>query len=233
MMARPPGDSMAEIEAAFAPLAGKRLLDIGCGPGRLIEALSRRGAAVAGVEPDEAAVAQASALLPSAEIRRAGAEALPFADGSFDGAIFLNSLHHVPVALMARALAEALRIVGPSGCVVVIEPLPEGPFFEAMRPLEDETEIRLAAQAALTSIIASGEVELLALREWERVERFATLDQFIERVLAADPSRARHLNEARSALAMRFEALAERKGDGRILRQPLRLHQLRQAGAGP
>lgn len=233
MVARQPGDTMAEIEAAFAPLAGRRILDIGCGPGRLIEALSRRAAIVSGIDPDPEAVAQAQAFLPLADIRQAGAERLPFADTSFDGAIFLNSLHHVPVALMLQALVEALRVVGRTGSVVVVEPLPEGPFFEAMRPLEDETQIRLAAQDTLAALLASRKAELVALREWERVERFATLDDFIARILAADPGRARHLAAARPALAAGFEALAERGGDRRVLCQPLRLHQLRAAGVGP
>jgi SAM-dependent methyltransferase len=233
MIVRQPGDTMVEIEAAFAPLAGRRILDIGCGPGRLIEALSRRAVLASGIDPDPEAVAQAMALLPSADVRQAGAERLPFADASFDGTIFLNSLHHVPVALMLQALLEALRVVGRAGSVVVVEPLPEGPFFEAMRPLEDEIEVRLAAQDALATLLSSGKAELLALREWERVERFATLDDFIARILAADPGRSRHLAVARPALAAGFETLAEREGDRYVLRQPLRLHQLRAAAAGP
>jgi 2-polyprenyl-3-methyl-5-hydroxy-6-metoxy-1,4-benzoquinol methylase len=38
-------DATCIIVAAFAPLAGKRLLDIGCGAGVLARSLSDRGAA--------------------------------------------------------------------------------------------------------------------------------------------------------------------------------------------
>lgn len=223
-----PGDSMAEIEAAFAPLAGRRILDIGCGPGRLVSALVRRGAIVTGVDPEPGAVAEARALVPDADIRQAGAEALPFADAAFDGAIFLNSLHHVPLDGMDRALAEALRVVGPAGTLLVIEPLPQGPFFEALRPLEDETAVRLAAQDALAAF-AAGLADLVDLREWDRVERFASLDVFLERIVAADPARRDLLDAARPEIARRFEAHGEPGPQGRMLVQPMRMHRFRQA----
>lgn len=227
MVNRSAGNTMHELEAAFAPLAGRKLLDIGCGPGRLVETLTRKGAIVAGVDPEAETVAKARALMPAADIRQAGAEALPFEAGAFDGAIFLNSLHHVPGPLMAQAIREALRVVGPQGTLVVVEPLAEGAFFEVLRPLEDETEIRDQAQAVLAALIAAGEVRLIELKEYDRLEVFATLDQFIARTLDADPSRADRLGEARPLMAERFAALARPgpKG-GHLFAQPLRLHRL-------
>ncbi|RZM07603.1 MAG: methyltransferase domain-containing protein, partial [Sphingomonas sp.] len=45
--------------ASFAPLTGKRALDVGCGAGLLAEPLARLGAAVTGLDaaPENAAVA--------------------------------------------------------------------------------------------------------------------------------------------------------------------------------
>jgi 2-polyprenyl-3-methyl-5-hydroxy-6-metoxy-1,4-benzoquinol methylase len=82
----PPGsDATSIIAAAFAPLAGKRLLDIGCGVGVLARSLSDRRAHVAGVDPNAEALALAREAVPTGTFHAAGAETLPFADDSFDG----------------------------------------------------------------------------------------------------------------------------------------------------
>ena len=111
----PETDGMSVIEEAFAPLAGKRLLAIACGAGALARSLSTRGARVAGIDPNPEALAVAGEAVPEGTFRTARAEALPFADASFDGAVFLNSLHHVPKHAMDRALREAARVTKPAG----------------------------------------------------------------------------------------------------------------------
>jgi SAM-dependent methyltransferase len=65
---------------------GDRALDVGCGPGAALAALADRLGAerVAGVEPSEPFAEMARKGVPSAEVRAGTAEALPFADGSFD-----------------------------------------------------------------------------------------------------------------------------------------------------
>ncbi len=60
-----------------------------------------------GLDPNEEALALARRAVPTREFHPAHAEAIPFADELFDGAAFLNSLHHVPEPAMQRALREA------------------------------------------------------------------------------------------------------------------------------
>jgi len=74
----------------LAPLEGKQVLDIGCGKGALIRKLNEHGAMAIGVDP-AAPSAGSEASASGLRLERAGAENLPFADRSFDGAIFLNS----------------------------------------------------------------------------------------------------------------------------------------------
>src|SRR5919204_4178684 len=75
--------------ADFASVgAGQRVLDVGCGPGQLTsELVARLGEEnVTAVDPSESFVAAARERYPGVEVQRATAEALPFADASFDAA---------------------------------------------------------------------------------------------------------------------------------------------------
>ena len=121
-------DAGARLAAILDEIAARDVLDIGCGGGGLARDLAARGHVVAGIDPAPQAVAAAEQLVPEARFVIGGAEALPFADASFDAAIFLNSLHHVPVAQMPTALREALRVLRPGGEVVIVEPLAQGAF---------------------------------------------------------------------------------------------------------
>src|SRR5713226_3772200 len=63
---------------------GVRLLDVASGPGYLADAAVKRGASAVGVDFTAAMVAQARQRYPAAEYRQGDAEALPFANSSFD-----------------------------------------------------------------------------------------------------------------------------------------------------
>lgn len=217
-------DTLSLVLETFAPAEGRRILDIGCGPGVLAKALAARGAAVTGIDPGEAAIRDAAARVPGARFERAFAEALPFGDGSFDGAVILNALHHVPAP--GAALAEAARVVGPGCPVLVVEPLAEGSFFAALRPIEDETAIRAAAQAAIAAALASGAFACARDITFERHEIFADLAAFLARVTAVDPARGTAIEADPATIRAAFEEAAMRVEGGYSLTQPLRAHVL-------
>ena len=224
----PESGATSIIAAAFAPLAGKRLLDIGCGAGVLARSLSDRGAHVAGVDPNAEALALAREAVPTGTFHTAGAETLPFADDSFGGAIFLNSLHHVPEPAMHGALGEAARVVEPADPIVVVEPLAAGSFFLALRPVEDETDVRTAAQETLRRALESGAFEQLRRVDYLRRELFEDLDQFLAHVVAVDPARAARVAQTRPEVEAAFRRHAKTAEDGGLtLEQPMRAHVLR------
>lgn len=219
---------MSVIEEAFAPLAGRRLLDIGCGAGALARSLSARGARVAGIDPNPEALAIAREAVPDGAFQTARAEALPFAYASFDGAVFLNSLHHVPKPVMHRALREAARVVGPAEPIVVVEPLAEGSFFLALRPVEDETEVRTAAQEAIRRALEGGTFEQLRRVDYLRCERFESLERFLAHIVAVDPARAATVAGRRPEVEAAFGRHARAAAEGGMaLEQPMRAHVLR------
>ena len=223
-------DATSIFVEAFEPLSGKRLLDIGCGAGTLARLLADRGARVSGVDPNVEALALAREAVPKGAFHVAGAESLPFPDGSFDGAVFLNSFHHVPEPAMRRALEEAARVVEPARPVVVVEPLAEGSFFSALRPVEDETKVRAAAQEALHRAVKDRAFEQQRRVDYLRRELFEDLEQFLARVVAVDPARAPVVAENRPEIEAAFRRHARVAADGRmVLEQPMRAHVLAKA----
>lgn len=119
---------------ALVPIRGVRVLEIGCGDGRITRQLAPGPELLAGVEPcaDQAAIA---GRIKGACIAAAAAEHLPFADNAFDTVLFTLSLHH---AESAAALREAARVTRPGGAIVAVEPHPHGTVQLLSHIFEDE-----------------------------------------------------------------------------------------------
>jgi len=108
--------------ADFAGAQGLKVLEIGCGLGTDGAQFARAGANYTGVDLTDAAVELARRRfdlfkLPG-EFRTADAEALDFADESFDIIYSHGVLHHTPD--MPRALKEIHRVLRPGGRAVVM-----------------------------------------------------------------------------------------------------------------
>ena len=98
------------------PLAGRRVLDVGCGGGILADAMARKGANVLGIDLATKAlrVAQLHALeagTPNIEYREVSVEALAAQQpGSFDAVTCMEMLEHVPdPGSVVRACASLVR----------------------------------------------------------------------------------------------------------------------------
>jgi SAM-dependent methyltransferase len=102
----------ALVQAANAK-PGMRLLDIACGTGVAAQAAADAGARVTGVDFSPAMLAMARGLHPGLALEIGDAEALPFADASFDAAISNFGIHHVEHP--ERAVAAARRVLAPGG----------------------------------------------------------------------------------------------------------------------
>jgi SAM-dependent methyltransferase len=101
-----------------ADLAGKVVLDVGCGMGRYAEVATRWGARVVGIDLSQAVEAAASNLADrEATILQADAFSLPFAPESFDCIYSLGVLHHTPDC--ERAVKGLARFLKPGGTLAV------------------------------------------------------------------------------------------------------------------
>lgn len=108
---------LAPSFADFAGVDRGPALDVGAGPGALTTVLAARlgPSAVSAVEPSPPFAAACRERVPGVDVRIAGAESLPFADGAFAAA--LSQLVFSFVSDTARATAEMARVVRPGGVV--------------------------------------------------------------------------------------------------------------------
>ncbi len=111
----------AALNRLGRPLAGS-LLDVGCGPGLLLQVLvEREGLSVAGIDisPEMIRVAK-DRLGIRADLRIGDAESLPWEDDHFDHAVCTDSFHHYPNP--ERAVAEMRRVLKRGGRLVIADP---------------------------------------------------------------------------------------------------------------
>jgi|SRR5690606_10123180 len=107
------------IESAM-PLAGKKIIDVGCGGGLLSEGMAARGAMVTGIDLSEKPLGVARLHLFESglkvDYRLISAEAMAEAHaGEFDAVTCLEMLEHVPDP--ASIVAACARLVKPGGHV--------------------------------------------------------------------------------------------------------------------
>lgn len=117
--ARPeyPAEAIAWIVAELELRAGRTVLDLGAGTGKLTRALVPTGARVIAVEPGEQMLAQLRAAVPEAEPLLGAAEAIPLPDASVDGITIGQAFHWFR---HEEALPELHRVLRPGGTVVLI-----------------------------------------------------------------------------------------------------------------
>lgn len=95
-------------------LAGyRRVLDVGTGEGQVARQLAAAGASVIGIDPIAAQIDVAAERGGGPRYLRSGAERLPFADASFDGAVACLVFEHIDG--LDAALAEVTRVLRPRG----------------------------------------------------------------------------------------------------------------------
>ncbi len=107
---------------------GHRVLDVGCGPGRLAldiaEVVGAEGR-VCGIDAAEEMVALAASKAAKAglevDFQVASAGELPFEEASFDRVVSTLVYHHLPDDVLEASLREIRRVLVPGGRVVIFD----------------------------------------------------------------------------------------------------------------
>ncbi len=222
--------SVREIIEQEIVLKGLAVVDVGCGSGGLVRWMAAKGARVTGVECQSRLVSDAGSKAPvSDEIYLEGVgQALPVANASADLIVFSYSLHHVPAQYMLDALREARRVLNPGGTVLTIEPVADGDYFEVMRLIDDETEVRRLAYEALKDTQSHG-LKLEAEHGYFTSHLFADDDDMVRALIEVDPARREPIDRYRSELKKRFYRYGTKTTDGYCFKMEIRSNQLSRA----
>ena len=108
-----------DLLQVLAPQAGERILDVGCGTGRLTAEIASAGAEVVGIDYSPTMISQARSNYPILVFETQDACHMPYC-GEFD-AVFSNAALHwiqpaeAAAAAMARALKRGGRLVAELG----------------------------------------------------------------------------------------------------------------------
>jgi ubiquinone/menaquinone biosynthesis C-methylase UbiE len=174
---------VVELLVDESDLRGRRVLDVGCGTGRLAAALAERyGCKVWGVDlsPEMLEVARRR-LPPTARVKLAPAEELPFRDGWFERVTMTLVYHHLDPP---RALAEARRVLVSGGRLGMLTFDPSqieryylNEYFPSLRTIDlarfrpvDELEVELA-EAGFAQVRSVRRDERIAISRTDALER--------------------------------------------------------------
>jgi ubiquinone/menaquinone biosynthesis C-methylase UbiE len=124
------------------PIREHRLLDVACGTGRFLRFVKHNHPRlpVVGIDLSPAYLRRAHRELGDwswVELLLAAAEALPFADASFDLVSCVYLFHELPRPVRARAAAEFVRVLRPGGRLVLVDAFQRGdePAFDGLLEL--------------------------------------------------------------------------------------------------
>jgi SAM-dependent methyltransferase len=160
-----------------------RVLDVGCGAGHASFAMARGGAGrVTAFDPSEAMLAVveregAARGHRALDTRTGSAEALPFADDTFDLVVTRFSAHHW--AHVPRALAECARVLKPPGRLVVIDVIaPEAQVLDtALQVIEflrDPSHVRNYRVSEWAAMLGAAGFETPSVDLWKLPLEFSS-----------------------------------------------------------
>jgi SAM-dependent methyltransferase len=111
---------LAMVEHFASLLTGnRRVLDAGCGAGRMLPLLAELGCVAEGVDLSPEMVRRGRSDHPEFVTQVASITDLPFEDSSFDGVFSWYSTIHGDDEALATALSEFRRVLRPGGLVLV------------------------------------------------------------------------------------------------------------------
>ncbi|WP_233558804.1 class I SAM-dependent DNA methyltransferase [Micromonospora radicis] len=162
-------DAFAE---AIPPGEDARVLDAGCGTGRMSRYLADRGCRVQGVDLSPGMVAMARRDNPDLAFAVGSLTELPYPNDRFAGVLLWYSIIHTPPAGQSRIFAEAARVLRPGGHLLVGFQSGEGIRDVAPAYRRFGHEIQLDRHLYLADQVAA-ELAAVGLREVGRMVRRA------------------------------------------------------------
>ncbi len=119
---------VATASKRLGSLAGKHILDVGCGVGLTDAFLTRQPWRISGTDVSPKSIDQAKRKNPAVNYVVGNENRLPFADETFDLCFTICVMHHVPRPHWTGFLTEMRRVLKPQGLAMVLEHNPYNPL---------------------------------------------------------------------------------------------------------
>ena len=116
---RRPWRGVSDIGHVPFPSGGK-VLEVGCGNGKTVLALTKKGFRVTGVDFSQSAIDMCRETIPSAgDFVCASVTDLPFEDSSYDGAVAFHVIEHLTGDETVAAAKELYRVLKPGSHLLI------------------------------------------------------------------------------------------------------------------
>jgi 2-polyprenyl-3-methyl-5-hydroxy-6-metoxy-1,4-benzoquinol methylase len=119
--------SVRLLRASSTGIITGRVLDLGCGWGRMSRELVGMGCKVHGLDVAAWAVEKAREIVPSGTFGLFDGKSIPHTDGYFDGVLTWTVLQHVPDHDLRTLSQEIVRVLAPGGTLVCYENVSPAP----------------------------------------------------------------------------------------------------------
>jgi ubiquinone/menaquinone biosynthesis C-methylase UbiE len=150
---RIPHKDLPRFVKLLRKIKAKRILDLGCGTGRHVIALAKKGFEVYGID-----IAKNALNLAKERLKEEGLKAklkvgdfykkLPYKDKFFDGVIPIKALHHARVFKIKRLIKEIERVMKPGGILMIEVPRKKKRHDRKYKKIEPRTYVPLEGPEA-------------------------------------------------------------------------------------
>lgn len=161
-----PADAVATVVEQLDLRAGRTVLELGAGTGKLTRLLVPSGARVLALEPVPEMRARLAATAPSVELIEGTAEAIPLPAGSVDAVVVAQAFHWFDAI---RAVSEIHRVLRPGGRLLLAW------------NTRDETVPWVKAMGELVHALEQGEPQAHNETWRESLARCALFEPFVSR----------------------------------------------------
>jgi len=145
------------IEILMRDNALKRVLDVGCGTGKLVQFLNKNRFEAYGCDNAEIAIKTAQSINKKNSIIKAPAAKLPFKKNSFDMITSISTIEHLTNKEVVAFIHEAKRVLKPNGFIFIVTPNFASPWRFIQRKkwfgYSDPTHINFFTPLSLANLL--------------------------------------------------------------------------------